>query len=161
MRLYSPRQKPSAKVRGSRESEASAAAQERKTRPVAPALTLLSSWSCAVRSATCCLTCLCSLVSFSSFSFILFKVCIISSFSWVLASHSRSFFSSFCCNSLCSTQENNGTWKQGTLPSWSAFSKQKIGWGWLWGSLFGKYYSSAPSKGATCGLGGVRAWRGP
>ena len=72
-------------------------------------LTLLSSCSWAVRSATCCFTCLCSVVSFSSFSFILFKVCIISSFSWVLASHSRSFFSNFCCNSLCSTQENNWT----------------------------------------------------
>lgn len=72
-------------------------------------LTLLSSCSWAVRSATCCFTCLCSVVSFSSFSFILFKVCIISSFSWVLASHSRSFFSNFCCNSLCSKQENNWT----------------------------------------------------
>lgn len=75
------------------------------------ALTLLSSWSCAVRSATCCLTCLCSVVSFSSFSFILFRVCIISSFSWVLASHSLSFFSSFCCSSLCSVRES-GTGKQ-------------------------------------------------
>lgn len=70
-------------------------------------LTLLSSWSWAVRSTTCCLTCLCSVVSFSSFSFILFKVCIISSFSWVFASHSRSFFSNFCCSSLCSAQEDN------------------------------------------------------
>lgn len=66
--------------------------------------TVLRSCSWAERSATCCLTCLCSLDSFSSFSFILFSVCIMSSFSWVLASHSRSFFSNFCWSSWCSAR---------------------------------------------------------
>lgn len=65
-------------------------------------LTMLSSCSRTVSSATCCLTFLCSVLSFSSFSFILLSVCIMSSFSWVFASHSRSFFSNFCCNSWCS-----------------------------------------------------------
>lgn len=66
--------------------------------------TVLRSCSRAVRSDTCCLTSLCSPISLSNFSFILLSVCIISSFSCVLASHSRSFFSIFCWSSWWSAK---------------------------------------------------------
>lgn len=54
------------------------------------------------RSRTCSLAERSSTPSRWSLSFILFKVFIISSFSWVLVSHSRSFFSSLASSSMWS-----------------------------------------------------------
>lgn len=82
---------------------------------------MLSSCSRAVRSATCCLTFLCSVLSFSSFSFILLRVCIMSSFSCVLASHSRSFFSNFCWSSWCSKIKTNKKKKSVSLSYYCHF----------------------------------------